>query len=100
MIDGEEDTCWNSDQGSPQWVHVTFDDAVTVREVHIKFQGGFVGQECHIEGLVKGSGSKALTKIQTFYPEDVNSLQIFKLETECSLTALRIVFNNSTDFFG
>ena len=25
MFDGREDTCWNSDQGTPQWVRITFD---------------------------------------------------------------------------
>ncbi len=38
LFDGRDDTCWNSDQGSPQWVVVAFEEPVTVRAVEITFQ--------------------------------------------------------------
>ena len=61
-------------QGSPQWVQIGFPDAVQVEAIHIKFQGGFVGQDCSIEGmLAEGGHSQALGE---FYPEDINSLQV------------------------
>lgn len=52
MIDGTEETCWNSDQGSPQSVFIKFDDAeeiaqgksLTIHAINIMFQGGFVGK--------------------------------------------------------
>ncbi|GFR07485.1 nuclear receptor 2C2-associated protein [Trichonephila clavata] len=72
MIDNCDDTCWNSDQGSPQWLQVSFPQSATVEEIHIQFQGGFAGKECWIEGNVNGE----MNKICSIYPEDSNALQI------------------------
>ncbi|GBM65516.1 Nuclear receptor 2C2-associated protein [Araneus ventricosus] len=72
MIDDCDDTCWNSDQGSPQWVEVNFPQPVTVEEVHIQFQGGFAGKECWVEAKSDGE----LSRISSIYPEDSNALQI------------------------
>ena len=33
LFDGNEDTCWNSEQGSPQWIHIVFEEEKTVCEV-------------------------------------------------------------------
>jgi hypothetical protein len=38
--------------------------------------------------------------VDHFYPDDVNSLQVFKLREPVSAKQLRFVFNASTDFFG
>lgn len=96
LFDGDEETCWNSDQGSPQWISVEFDKLCTVREIQIKFQGGFAGRECFIEGSTDGT----FTKIVDFFPDDVNSLQTFKLDNPQTVKQLKITFNNSCDFFG
>ncbi|KAF8794928.1 Nuclear receptor 2C2-associated protein like [Argiope bruennichi] len=72
MIDDCDDTCWNSDQGSPQWVEVNFPQSVTVEEVQIQFQGGFAGKECWIEAKSDGQ----LKRVSSIYPEDNNTLQI------------------------
>ncbi|GFT30180.1 nuclear receptor 2C2-associated protein [Trichonephila clavipes] len=72
MIDNCDDTCWNSDQGSPQWLQMSFPQSTTVEEIHIQFQGGFAGKECWIEGNVNGEKNK----ICSIYPEDSNALQI------------------------
>ncbi|KAK3097992.1 hypothetical protein FSP39_015113 [Pinctada imbricata] len=73
LFDGEEDTCWNSDQGLPQWVHVELTQLSNVEEIKIRFQGGFAGKECWVESHdCEGTP----TKIMDFYPEDINSLQI------------------------
>jgi len=97
MFDGEEDTCWNSDQGSPQWISFTFDEPIIINELQIKFQGGFVGQDCYVE-LDKEveSGHKNVP----FYPEDINSLQKFDISNSYPVSHLKIVFGKSTDFFG
>ncbi|XP_064620850.1 nuclear receptor 2C2-associated protein-like [Lineus longissimus] len=97
LFDGDDETCWNSDQGSPQWIQVEFKVPVIIQELHLQFQGGFAGKDCIIEGAQSG---EELTKLADFYPEDVNKTQIFSVEKETSVSLLRITFNNSTDFFG
>ncbi|XP_069137529.1 nuclear receptor 2C2-associated protein-like [Argopecten irradians] len=96
LFDGEEDTCWNSDQGSPQWIHVNLETECDVSEIQIKFQGGFAGKDCCLES----HNDEQIKKVMDFYPEDVNSLQSFKLPESLKLSSFRIVFNSSTDFFG
>ncbi|XP_070541754.1 nuclear receptor 2C2-associated protein-like [Ptychodera flava] len=96
MFDGNEETCWNSDQGSPQWVVLEFPYKVRIQELQIQFQGGFVGKECWIEGCCD---SEDFTKIADFYPEDENSLQSFPVTAD-GITKMKIIFNNSTDFYG
>ena len=91
LFDGREDTCWNSDQGSPQFVQILFEEKKAIAKLEIQFQGGFVGTQCHV--LVNDD-----TKVE-FFPEDTNKLQTFELNVqEC--TNLKIVFGQSTDFFG
>lgn len=91
LFDGREDTCWNSDQGSPQFVQILFEEKKAIGKLEIQFQGGFVGTQCHV--LVNDD-----TKVE-FFPEDTNKLQTFELNVqEC--TNLKIVFGQSTDFFG
>ena len=94
LFDKREDTCWNSDQGTPQFIYLTFDSILkTISEVQIQFQGGFVGKECHF--IVNNNQDSVIP----FYPEDSNKLQTFKLEFS-EVKTLKIVFNSSTVFFG
>ena len=44
LLDGSSDTCWNSEQGSPQFVQLTFQQPVHIASLSVTFQGGFVGQ--------------------------------------------------------
>merc|ERR1739848_867616 len=97
LFDGDEETCWNSDQGSPQWILMEFTEVVHVEELHIMFQGGFTGKECWVEVAKPGEDP---AKIQSFFPEDVNQIQKFKLPERQSLQRMKLVFNSSTDFFG
>ena len=96
MFDDDEETCWNSDQGNPQWCQIEFPQHVNIEEIHIKFQGGFVGKDCCMEDLSSGEP----TKMFSFYPEDDNSQQFFKLSTTNSVNKVKLVFCSSTDFFG
>lgn len=45
MFDGREDTCWNSEQGSPQFILLDFTRRVRVTGIKFAFQGGFAGAE-------------------------------------------------------
>ncbi|POI28230.1 hypothetical protein CIB84_008019 [Bambusicola thoracicus] len=108
MFDANEETCWNSDQGSCQWVTLDFPHTVRVSQLHIQFQGGFSSRLCTLEGCRTG---EELVKISDVYPEDINAMQIsfatlqagraalFQVE-ETVLDTLKITFENSTDFFG
>jgi len=61
----------------------------------IQFQGGFAGKNCTLSAkLLEGSE----TKVQ-FFPEDSNALQTFKI-SKITTESLKIVFEESTDFFG
>lgn len=97
MFDGCEETCWNSDQGEWQWVLILFPTGVKITELQIQFQGGFVGKECWLEG---GNTKDSLEKLSDFYPDDVNSLQKFQFCIDYPVSAARIIFKTSTDFFG
>ncbi|OXB70237.1 UNVERIFIED_CONTAM: hypothetical protein H355_002814 [Colinus virginianus] len=108
MFDANEETCWNSDQGSHQWVTLDFPRTVRVSQLHIQFQGGFSSRRCTLEGCRTG---EELVKISDLYPEDIHAMQIsfgtlqagraalFQVE-ETTLDKLKITFENSTDFFG
>ncbi|KAH9524679.1 Nuclear receptor 2C2-associated protein [Bulinus truncatus] len=74
LFDGDEETCWNSDQGALQWVMVDFNEEVQISEIHIQFQGGFVGKVCSLEK--SDSGSSNLIKILNFCPSDSSQKQV------------------------
>ena len=100
MFDGREDTCWNSDQGSPQWIRISFDSKKCISRLQLMFQGGFAGKTCWIE-VSKADGCEEYEKLQDIYPEDTNKLQKFEMSTSSvPCKAFKIVFADSTDFFG
>ena len=47
--------------------------AATVREVQVRFQGGFAGKEC---AIMAGNSDAELQEIGQFYPKDGNSVQV------------------------
>ncbi|NWZ39028.1 NR2CA protein, partial [Brachypodius atriceps] len=104
LFDGSEETCWNSDQGTSQWVTLDFPRPVRVSQLHIQFQGGFSSRLCTLEGCRTG---EELVKISELYPQDSHAMQIsfprmvtgFQVE-ETVLDKLKITFGSSTDFFG
>lgn len=73
MFDGNEETCWNSDQGSSQSVTVELPSAACVHQLEIRFQGGFAAREGE---LMAGDDLGGLREIQKFYPSDDNTLQV------------------------
>jgi hypothetical protein len=95
LTDNSLETCWNSAQKSPQFIHIEFPQPVVTKQVELMFQGGFAGKDC--EFWIQNS-EKELTKCADFYPQDNNRMQFFPLQVETC--ALRIVFRTSTDFYG
>jgi len=55
-----------------------------------------MGQDCHVETT---SGTDALTRCTEFTPQDINALQTFQCSCR-NVRRMRIVFNDSTDFYG
>eukprot|EP01038_Epipyxis_sp_PR26KG_P014365 gene14365-19267_t len=99
MFDNNLDTCWNSDQGSPQFIIIDFLKPVSIHLLKIMFQGGFVGQECVIE--VGDNVSSLLPIHQLDVIEDSNEMQSFPITSCPSLHRfMKIIFNQSTDFYG
>ena len=94
LFDGREDTCWNSEQGKPQFIHIQFNDGQKrhLSELQIMFQGGFAGKSIKI---INEDNCEVI-----FYPEDNNKLQKFQLKDLFSGNKFKIVFEDSTDFFG
>ncbi|NXF98164.1 NR2CA protein, partial [Eubucco bourcierii] len=97
MFDASEETCWNSDQGTCQWVTLDFPSTVKVSQLQVQFQGGFSSRLCTLEGCRAG---EELVKISHLYPEDSNAMQISFAVEETVLDKLKITFESSTDFFG
>jgi hypothetical protein len=105
MFDDRLDTCWSSDQGNQQWVSIEFEQPVTLNAIAIQFQGGFVAKSCE---LIMESKLVCLDEklentlfMETFYPEDINPEQSFKLNQHReNIFKLKLKFNESSDFFG
>jgi len=96
MFDGSPESCWNSDQGSPQYVTFDFLRNVQVTSIRVQFQGGFVGQEGCME---VGDTMAELRKVSDLdCIQDCNETQEFPLQAEGRF--MRICFNASTDFYG
>ncbi|XP_034245894.1 nuclear receptor 2C2-associated protein [Thrips palmi] len=97
MFDGSDETCWNSDQGTPQYISVLLDKEEEISKISIQFQGGFVGQDCWLSSVTE-SGEKNIDV--AFYPEDINSVQTFDINPIVKAKKFTVAFNKSTDFFG
>jgi hypothetical protein len=98
LIDGSDETCWNSEQGSPQSIAVCFPSPVDVRSLSLMFQGGFVGADCQL--LVKYARDKSrYAQVAQFYPDDCNRLQCFDVEAD-AVAQLKLLFPKSSDFYG
>ncbi|KAJ2726365.1 Nuclear receptor 2C2-associated protein [Coemansia sp. Benny D115] len=97
LFDGNAETCWNSEQGTPQSILVEFSQPVRISQVRIQFQGGFAGNETWLVDAARGH------EICPLYTEDNNRVQQFELpesEQAVDRTRLKIVFLSSTDFYG
>ncbi|KAI0078845.1 hypothetical protein K474DRAFT_1683500 [Panus rudis PR-1116 ss-1] len=95
LTDGNPETCWTSQQGTPQYIQIAFDKPVLPRRIVCTFQGGFVGTRCDVQ-----IDWRTWT---TIFPEDVNRSQDFDLPgegVEGGVRAMKLVFTESSDFFG
>lgn len=100
LMDGDGDTCWNSEQGSPQWIQIAFESPQKGKAIQLlmQFQGGFCGKDCQAELFCDGKSQCTYP----FYPKDTNSEQTFMIDiSTCqSFDRIRLLFKGSTDLFG
>ncbi|KAI1301662.1 Nuclear receptor 2C2-associated protein [Halotydeus destructor] len=96
LVDGRDDTCWNSDEGEQQWVVIKFKKPVNVNEVQVQFQGGFSSRSLKLTVLDDASCEHSNA---TIHPSDVNSLQTFPVECQ-SVSSVKLTFEDPCDMFG
>lgn len=84
LLDGSNETCWNSDQGEGQWIQLTFKEHVRPRTIHLTFQGGFAGRDC---ALVAVTDDEIKAEEFKFWPEDNNQRQSLMLKVIWSPTS-------------
>lgn len=97
-------SCWNSD-GSPTGKHsshyiLEFGRVVEPRELRIQFQAGFVAEKLTVLSHQQDSTWLAITELEV---DDDHDLQVFSIASSGSnvgTTALKLVFDECTDFYG
>lgn len=87
-------------QGLPQNILLDFPSPVSVESIVIQFQGGFVGKTCIAVGSKPESPNDYEVEIGKFYPEDINPTQTFNFTPTEGLKRVKIIFEESTDFYG
>jgi hypothetical protein len=85
-------------QGLPQYIQLVFPSPVIPGRISLTFQGGFVGTAC----LVNTRSQDATTwqELTRIYPEDVNRAQVFDLTLGEPVKTIKLIFEESSDFFG
>ena len=77
---------------------VQFARPMVVAKFEIQFQGGFAAKSICLQRSSKDSG---IAKLETYYPEDINSIQSFPVPHSCLPTDnLTFLFPEGTDTFG
>ncbi|KAH8548770.1 galactose-binding domain-like protein [Umbelopsis sp. PMI_123] len=100
LTDESLETCWNSEQGLPQNVLLDFGHQVEIETILMTFQGGFVGKKCVVVASPAESPNNYSMELGTLYPEDVNQPQSFNVLCPQPVQRLKLIFEESTDFFG
>ena len=129
MFDDSNESCWNSGQGSPQFIMLEFDKEVCISSISLVFQGGFVGQDAIVQVGNNINNMKDIITLECI--DDTNEEQVFQLNQSqgiyiynnnnihYSLSIIlilililiilllieynkffKITFNSSTDFYG
>jgi len=106
-------TSWNS-EGSPNGKKASFfivdfsgggkhpNRKVKLEEVCVQFQAGFAAEEItlYIQTGTTGDNKPKWTKVEEIEADDDHELQSFPLSIADGTTALKIVFDETMDFYG
>lgn len=87
-------------KGLPQHILLDFGTPASVETIQFTFQGGFAGKKCVALGSLSSSPNEYNVEIGAFYPEDINSMQTFQFTPSQPVQRLKVVFEESTDFYG
>jgi len=98
LVDGSPETCWTSQQGLPQYILLIFPSPVIPKRISLTFQGGFVGTTCAV--TTQSPDATSWQELTRIYPEDVNRAQLFDLAAVEPVKGIKLVFEESSDFFG
>lgn len=71
-----------------------------MESIVLQFQGGFVGKTCIAVGSTPSSPNDYSVEIGRFYPQDINPTQTFDFPATEGLKRVKIIFEESTDFYG
>ena len=77
MFDDSNESCWNSGQGSPQFIMLEFDKEVCISSISLVFQGGFVGQDAIVQVGNNINNMKDIITLECI--DDTNEEQVFQL---------------------
>lgn len=105
LFDGAAETCWNSEQGTPQFIQISFLQPVHLQSVSFTFQGGFVGTSVQLSATTAVSSPKKFVPLARWEPRDCNDVQSFAVapadaDTARWVTNIKLTFPASTDFYG
>eukprot|EP01035_Chromulina_nebulosa_P039382 gene39382-53241_t len=91
-------SCWNSDQGVPQFIFIEFSKMVRIDSFSVVFQGGFVGQQGVVEVGESISTMSTIAELEDFMDSnDEQEINLPDCPSNCKY--MKITFNGSTDFF-
>ncbi|KAF9098006.1 Nuclear receptor 2C2-associated protein [Mortierella sp. GBA35] len=96
LTDDSEETCWNSEAGTPQFIVIDFGRKVNIESFQLMFQGGFVGKTCQV---LAWTDQGEFVDMMRFYPEDINPFPVAESDRQTT-SRVKIIFESSTDFFG
>mmetsp|Transcript_36747 Transcript_36747/g.92121 ORF Transcript_36747/g.92121 Transcript_36747/m.92121 type:complete len:173 (+) Transcript_36747:181-699(+) len=98
LFDKDPETCWNSNQGESQFVHVEFRRPVSVHRITLLFQGGFAAKKCELAVRQSADGEKRT--VATFYPSPDTRQQDCEVSDADSILELWLDIPECYDFFG
>lgn len=97
LTDDNEETCWNSAEGSSQWIYCLFKDNFILKQFNIQFQGGFSSKKIVIVFM---NDEKTVFDEVFVYPEDNNLLQTFTINNDNRAKVIKFLLCDCTDIFG
>eukprot|EP00474_Spongospora_subterranea_P010635 CRZ11093.1 hypothetical protein [Spongospora subterranea] len=97
LTDGDAHTCWNSDQGLPQFVVLTMNEPMYIHSISITFQGGFAGTR--LQMWIQTAERESFELDKEFDAIDTSSSQEFSIAAR-AVERVKIVFTKSSDLFG
>ncbi|KAF6773867.1 hypothetical protein AHF37_07324 [Paragonimus kellicotti] len=95
LFDGNPETCWNSDHGSPQWIHIHLQSPVRLEAIRVQFQGGFSGLDMSLEAWNDGHTTGPLLSTYALSNIYAQTTQCYKWKTAQMLMDLPAAYCQS-----